>query len=58
MLANLIVYLMSFLPQDEEGQGMAEYGLILVLVALVVAIGLTLLGTNLQTFFNDLAAEF
>ena len=40
---------------DEEGQGMVEYALILVAVALVVLVGLNLLGTNANTLFNGIA---
>ncbi|MDD2573996.1 MAG: Flp family type IVb pilin [Bacillota bacterium] len=44
--------------RDEEGQGMAEYGLIIALVALVAAIGLTAFGGFLNGFFTDLKDEF
>ncbi len=37
---------------EEEGQGMAEYGLILALVALVVAVALTALSGGLGTLFG------
>ena len=36
----------------EEGQAMAEYGLILALIAVVVVIALTAIGTNVNTKFN------
>lgn len=35
------------LLEDEKGQGMVEYGLILALIAVVVIVGLTTLGTRL-----------
>ncbi len=38
--------------QDEEGQGLAEYGLILALVAIVCIGALQLLGTNLSGALN------
>lgn len=44
--------------EDQKGQTMAEYGLILALVAVVVIAGITLLGGNLLAFFNDLATSF
>jgi pilus assembly protein Flp/PilA len=44
--------------REETGQTMAEYGLILALVAVVVIAGITLLGGNLLAFFNDLAGNF
>ena len=43
MLSLLFVYLSTFF-QDDEGQGMAEYGLILALVAVVCIGAFTLLG--------------
>ncbi len=54
---------MKFLKRlfkDEEGQGLAEYGLILALVAVVVITGLTTLGTEINNLLkyieNRLAA--
>lgn len=39
----------------EEGQGLVEYALILVLIAVVVIGALTLLGQNISDLFNQLA---
>jgi pilus assembly protein Flp/PilA len=39
----------------EEGQGLVEYALILVLIAVVVIGALTLLGQNIEALFNTLA---
>jgi pilus assembly protein Flp/PilA len=39
----------------EEGQGLVEYALILVLIAVVVIGALTLLGQNICELFNQLA---
>jgi pilus assembly protein Flp/PilA len=44
--------------REERGQTMAEYGLILALVAVVVIVAITLLGNTLTTFFTDLAGNF
>ena len=44
---------MLFLPR-EEGQGLVEYALILVLVALVVIVILTLLGPQIGQVFSDI----
>lgn len=38
----------------EEGQGLAEYGLILVLVAVVIVLILSLLGTQVSTMFSSI----
>jgi pilus assembly protein Flp/PilA len=43
--------------ERQEGQGLVEYALILILVSLVVIAGLTLLGTNLLAKFNAIAAK-
>jgi pilus assembly protein Flp/PilA len=38
----------------EHGQGMVEYGLILVLVAIAVVVALTSVGGQLKTVFNTI----
>ena len=42
-----------FLPR-EEGQGLVEYALILVLVAIVVIVVLTLLGPAIGNIFSQI----
>lgn len=42
---------------EEEGQGLVEYALIIVLVALAVITALTLVGTNVSGTFNDIAGR-
>jgi pilus assembly protein Flp/PilA len=44
---------MLFLPR-EEGQGLVEYALILVLVAIVVIVVLGLLGEQVSTVFENI----
>mgnify|MGYP004448947955 CR=1 FL=1 len=39
--------------EDEEGQGMVEYGLILALVAVVVIVALTTLGKGIGNKFTE-----
>jgi pilus assembly protein Flp/PilA len=41
--------------KKEEGQALAEYGLILALIAVVTIGALTLLGTNLTGILNQIA---
>jgi len=41
------------LLKDEAGQGMTEYGLILALIAVVVVLALTSVGTSIKGIFND-----
>jgi pilus assembly protein Flp/PilA len=49
--------LMNWLKNEESGQGMVEYGLIIAVVALVVVVGLRVLGNGLKTFFNNVETE-
>lgn len=42
----------------EEGQGMVEYALILVLVSIVVILILTLLGGTIANVFSDVVSSF
>jgi pilus assembly protein Flp/PilA len=43
--------------KEEEGQALAEYGLILALIAVFCIIALTLLGGNISTMLTNLANE-
>ncbi len=45
-------YLSLVLRDDEEGQGMVEYGLIIALVAIVVIAALVVLGPKVANIFN------
>ncbi len=40
--------------RSQRGQGMVEYGLILVLVSIAVVVALTALGGQLNTIFNTI----
>jgi pilus assembly protein Flp/PilA len=42
---------------SEKGATATEYSLLVGLIALVIVAGVTLFGTNLRAFFNDLAAS-
>lgn len=43
------------LISEEQGQGMAEYGLILALIAIVVIVAVTAIGTKLNTKFDSVS---
>lgn len=43
--------------KDEEGQSLAEYALILALVAVAVIVAVRTLGTKIQTTFNNIEQE-
>ena len=57
MLSNLYLRLQEFLKpgKDEEGQGMVEYALILVLIAIVVIVILTVLGKQVNNVFSNIS---
>ncbi|HUP01707.1 MAG TPA: Flp family type IVb pilin [Gemmatimonadota bacterium] len=40
---------------DESGQDLAEYALLVALIALVVIAAVTMLGQNINTLFTDVA---
>ncbi len=44
-------------PEREEGQGMAEYGLILAGVALLAIIAVFLLGPKIGTLMNRISSS-
>lgn len=48
--------LLKFL-KDEEGAIAMEYGLLAAFIALVIIAAVTILGTNLNEFFNKIAAN-
>jgi pilus assembly protein Flp/PilA len=50
----MLTSLMSMI-RDEEGATMVEYGLLVALIALVALAGITTLGTNLSSLFNNVA---
>jgi len=43
--------------RSEEGQGLTEYALILVLVSVVAVVALKLLGTNITSVLNEAASK-
>lgn len=43
--------------EREEGQTMVEYAFLVAFIAVVVLAGVTLLGTNLLSFFNSIAGK-
>lgn len=43
--------------QAEDGQTMAEYGLLLAVIAIIALAGAQLVGTNVLGVFNSIAAK-
>ena len=46
---------MLFPLMKEKGQGLVEYALIIVLIAIVVIVALQLLGVEITTVFNTIS---
>jgi pilus assembly protein Flp/PilA len=60
MLNNLIAYLsvtVADIRAREEGQGLVEYALILVLVSIASIVMLTALGTDIGAVFTTVSDE-
>ena len=53
-LSGLISHL---LDRDEEGQGLAEYALILVLIAIVAIVALIFLGGQVSTILSTVGSS-
>lgn len=49
--------LLKRLVREDDGATMVEYGLLVALIAIVVITAVTLVGTNLETVFNDIAGK-
>ncbi len=53
-MSFLIGHLVSFIQRDEEGQGLAEYALILALIAIISIVALLFLGGQVKTILSTL----
>ena len=51
----MLTTLWNALRHDESGQDLAEYALLIALIAIVVIAAVTLLGGNIQAVFTDIA---
>ena len=55
-MTNFIVSAKKFL-RNEDAPTMVEYGLLVALIAIVVAAGATTLGTNVKSLFTTVAGS-
>ena len=55
-MLSLVTYLSARFSRD-EGATMVEYGLMVALVAIVVAVGAAVLGVGIDALFDDAAAQ-
>jgi pilus assembly protein Flp/PilA len=58
-MSNLIDFVGALVArmQREEGQTMVEYAFLVAFIAVIVLVGVQLLGTNLLGFFNSIAGK-
>lgn len=56
-MLELILNTLRSLRDDESGQGLVEYALILVLIAIIVIAALTFLGGEVSTVFSNIASS-
>lgn len=48
-------FLYKFLPKGEKGQDLAEYGMLIGLIALIVVGAVTLVGTDINDVFTAIS---
>jgi pilus assembly protein Flp/PilA len=53
-LRSTLAALRSFIRRDEDGQGLAEYALILALIAILAIVALIFLGTQISDQLNTI----
>jgi pilus assembly protein Flp/PilA len=53
---SFLTAIIDFFRTDEEGQGLAEYALILALIAIVAILALTFLGGQISAILSEIAA--
>ena len=62
-MTSLMVSMTAFIAgikerfESEKGATMVEYGLMVALIAVVVAVGATLLGQGIDTLFDGVTAD-
>ena len=57
MIQYISALISSFRSDDEEGQGLAEYALILALIAIVAIIALLFLGGQISGILNTVGSS-
>ena len=56
-MAALITWLSATVRRDEDGQGLAEYALILALIAIVVIAAVIFLGGQINTIMSNVGTS-
>jgi pilus assembly protein Flp/PilA len=57
MLHQILGWILAHAPRDQRGQDLAEYGMLIGLIALVVVGAVIVLGGNLNTVFTSIAGQ-
>jgi pilus assembly protein Flp/PilA len=57
MLQFISTLLARFRREDEEGQTLVEYGLLLALIAIIVIVALLFLGPIISNIFSNVATQ-
>ena len=57
MLQFISTILSKFRREDEEGQTLVEYGLLLALIAIIVIVALLFLGPIISNIFSNVADQ-
>ena len=59
MFTKMMITLNAYVAglQKEEGQGLAEYALIIVLVSIAVVLALTAVGDEINSVFTNITTE-
>ena len=52
-MTSLYLHVMELIHRDEDGQGLAEYALILALFAIVAILALIFLGSQISGILSD-----
>ncbi len=58
-MMNMLMLVNNYLGflKSEKGQGLAEYALIIVLIAIAVVTALTSVGTSITSVFTDIGSD-
>ena len=56
-MMSRIIKFRTMLQNQDRGATAVEYGLMVALIAIVIIVAVTLLGTNLSSLFNDVAGK-
>jgi len=58
MILQQLYLMLQNAIKNEEGQGLVEYSLIILFVAIVVVVSVTAIGTQLSAMYVEIAAAF